>query len=326
MTSSREQPMQDVTGGEAVRMEAADWILRQRLESWSEQDQGALDLWLAQSTANLLAYLRLQAAWKQTDRLAALRGAASSEPEHANRRWTFTRMAAAFGVAAIAATIGAGYFLRAPDRIVSTGIGEHRRIAMADGSLVELNTNTTLRFAANGSKRIAYLDNGEVYFQIRHNAADPFVVIAGGRRITDLGTAFVVRQEPQQLHVSLVEGRARFDTPKDAAFKAIELKPGDEIVATAQNVSRISKPVSALMGSLSWRRGVLVFYGTTLADAAREFGRYSATKLVIPDPRIAQMKINGTFQADNVQAFGDAAQVVLGLRLETRNHEIVISR
>jgi len=45
--------MQELAGGEAIRVQAADWILKQRLEgSWSEQDQRELDSWLAQSTAN----------------------------------------------------------------------------------------------------------------------------------------------------------------------------------------------------------------------------------------------------------------------------------
>lgn len=320
--------MQELVGGEAIRVQAADWILKQRLESsWSEQDQGELDSWLEQSTVNLLAYLRLRAAWEQTDRLAALRGSIASQPEHSNPRWSFlTRIVAVLGLVAIAGVIGANYLQRPVERIFATGIGEHQRFTMADGSLVELNTDTTVRVTASGPTRTAYLDKGEAYFQIKHDAARPFVVIAGRHRVTDIGTAFVVRREPQQLNVSLVEGRARFDAPRDSTFKAIELKPGDEIVATAEGVSRTSNPVSALTEKLSWRRGVLIFYGTTLADAAREFSRYSQTKLVIVDPKVAQLKINGTFQADDVRAFGDATQVVLGLRLETRNNEIVISR
>jgi transmembrane sensor len=328
MSDSKEQPMQDLAGSEAIHAQAADWILKQRFEgSWNEQDQRELDSWLEQSTANLLAYLRLRAAWKQTDRLAALRGSIAPQPEHANSRWSFlTRIVAVLGLVAVAGVIGVNYFQRPVERIISTGIGEHQRLTMADGSLVELNTDTTIRVAANGPTRTVYLDKGEAYFQIKHEAAKPFVVIAGRHRVTDIGTAFVVRREPQQLNVSLVEGRARFDAPKDTTFKAIELKPGDEVVATAEGVSRTNKPVSALTEKLSWRHGVLIFYGTTLADAAREFSRYSETKLVIVDPKVAQLKINGTFQADNVQAFGDATQVVLGLRLETRNNEIVISR
>jgi transmembrane sensor len=317
--------MHHAPSGEEIRECAADWILKERMQEWCEQDQRELDSWLAQSTAHLLAYLRLRAAWKQTDRLAALRGS-MEPPKRASSRSLLIRVAGALSIAVVVGAAGANYFLRTPQRIVSTGLGEHRRIALADGSVVELNTDTSIHFAENGPARIVYLDRGEAYFQIKHNAANPFAVIAGQHRVIDIGTAFVVRHEAQETHVALVEGRARFDTPKDSAFKAIELKPGDEVVATASGIARVQRPVTALVDDLGWRRGVLIFYATTLADAARAFNRYNETKLVVIDPAVARLKINGTFQATNVQAFGDATQAVLGLKLATRGHEIVISR
>ena len=134
MSDPREQPMQDAAGGEAIRAQAADWILRQRLEeTWSEQDQGELDTWLAQSTAHLLAYLRLRAAWKQTDRLAALRGSSQSSPQYLSSRWrSLIRGAAILGFAAVLGAIGLTYLERPAERIVSTGIGQHQRITLAE--------------------------------------------------------------------------------------------------------------------------------------------------------------------------------------------------
>jgi len=152
------------------------------------------------------------------------------------------------------------------------------------------------------------------------------VVLAGDHRITDVGTVFVVRRASQRLEVALVEGRARFDTPDDPAAEAIDLSAGDKVVATARGVARSIKPVAALTNELGWRRGVLVFDGTTLAEAATEFNRYSTTKLVVPNPEVARLTINGTFQINDMKAFIDATQVVLGLKLETRNNEILISR
>jgi transmembrane sensor len=309
---------------EGVRVEAADWILKQRFqENWTEQDQRELDAWLAQSTANLLNYLRLEAAWKQTDRLAALRGSMRAEP--ASARWPFlTQIAAAFVLVAVAGAIGMHYFQRPQQKIFSTPVGGRERVVLADGSFIELNTDTVLRLTADGSSRIVYLDRGEAYFKIHHNAARPFAVIAGDHRVTDLGTAFSVRREPREVAVALVEGRARFDAQKNPA--TLELTPGDEVIATRAGISRTEKPLAELIKALSWRRGVLVFYGATLADAAAEFNRYSITKLVIADPEVAQLKINGTFQTNNVQAFADATRVVLKLKLESRNAEILISK
>lgn len=328
MSDPKQKVEPEASTTEAIRIEAADWILKQRMATnWTEQDQQALAAWQAQSTAHLLAYLRLEAAWKQTDRLAALRGPMRSPPTQARFSWHLIgRISTVLAFVAVAGVVGLNYLPGSHERIFSTGVGGHQRVTLADGSLVELNTNTTLRLAADGSARTAYLDKGEAYFRITHDAAHPFVVIAGSHRIIDVGTAFVVRREPKQLSVALLEGGARFDTPADRSSQAIELKPGDEVVATAGKVIRRSEPLSSLTSELGWRRGNLIFNGATLAEAAAQFNRYNTTKLIIADPDTARLKINGTFAATNARAFIDATQIVLGLKLQNRNSDIVISK
>lgn len=316
------------SSSEAIRIEAADWILKQRTAgSWSDEDQHELTTWQARSTAHLLAYLRLEAAWKQTDRLAALRNPMrSASSQSGPHRIRLMRIAAISAVAVLLAAGVANYMSTGRGRVFATGVGGHQRVTLADGSLVELNTDTTLRLAADGSARTVYLEKGEAYFRITHNEAHPFVVIAGSRRIIDVGTAFVVRREPKQVSVALMEGKARFDTPAEHSSQAIELKPGDEVIATANGVVQRTKPLSELTGELGWRHGNLVFNGTTLSDAAAEFNRYNSVRLVVANPKVGRLKISGTFAAANARAFIDAAQIVLNLKTEDRSGEIIISK
>jgi transmembrane sensor len=77
---------------------------------------------------------------------------------------------------------------------------------------------------------------------------------------------------------------------------------------------------------LAWRRGLLVFDRTALADAAEEFNRYNREKIVIDDPAIARTPIGGTFRADNISSFVSVAQDVLGLHAATKGGVTVISR
>jgi len=61
---------------DSIRIEeiAAVWLARRDRDGWSTADQAALNGWLDESTANRVAYIRLQAAWRQTHRLKALAG------------------------------------------------------------------------------------------------------------------------------------------------------------------------------------------------------------------------------------------------------------
>jgi transmembrane sensor len=51
--------------------QAARWLLQMEAPEWSEADQQALAAWLASSTANAVAFVRLEAAWQEMRRLKA---------------------------------------------------------------------------------------------------------------------------------------------------------------------------------------------------------------------------------------------------------------
>jgi transmembrane sensor len=55
-----------------IELIASTWLARRDGEAWSAHDQVQLDAWLQESTAHRVAYLRLDAAWRQSDRLKAL--------------------------------------------------------------------------------------------------------------------------------------------------------------------------------------------------------------------------------------------------------------
>ena len=78
---------------------------------------------------------------------------------------------------AILAIIGvtAGKFLvpHAQVRTFTTPVGGHEVVSFADGTKIELNTNTVLRASMTTDQRTVWLDKGEAYFQVKHDAAHP---------------------------------------------------------------------------------------------------------------------------------------------------------
>lgn len=308
-----------------VKSRAADWLERRVCENWGETDQAELEAWLSQSPAHRVAYLRLESVWSRTYRLAPLRGA-THEGERRRILPRFTRIAAS-GLAVALVAVGAALFLSAPkEQTYATGIGGHRIVMLADGSRIELNTNTVLRARIGDRSRAIWLDRGEAFFQVHHDAARPFTVLAGNRRVTDLGTQFLIRRDTARLEVAVMEGRVRFENGDNAQAHAALLTPGDVAVSDANSVSITRKPVQKLANEIGWRHGVLVFEHATLASAAAEFNRYNRQKLVVLDPSVARMTIDGTFQTDKVDAFTDLAKEVLGLRVENRGDQAVIAR
>jgi len=310
----------------SVNETASAWLERFHAGNWTEQNQAELDAWLAESSAHRAAYWRLEDAWSNASRLSALRQPVRRPVAQRRILPILARTAAVIAVVGAAGIFTAQYSGSLESQIYATGLGGRETLALSDGSRIELNTNTVLRVATNARSRTVWLDKGEAYFEIKHDAAHPFVVFTAGHRITDLGTKFLVRQNKDRVEVALIEGKARVDSGDAAKAQSAILMPGEVAVATTDKLSITHRPTAKLATELSWRQGQLIFAETTLSDAVTEFNRYNTTKLVVNDPIIARMKINGTFPTDGAEMFARVAQHILQLHAAKHGDEIVISR
>lgn len=308
---------------------AARWLLRQEGDHWSAVDQRDLEAWLDADPANKVAYWRLEHGWQKVGRLASLK---SPQPPArvAPRRPSAWRPAAL--AASLAAVLAAGALTwpgadLVGHRTFQTEIGARETVPLADGSKVELNTQTHLRATVTKRTREVWLDRGEAYFEVAHDASRPFVVHAGAKTITVLGTKFLVRRSGDQVEVAVVEGRVRV---ADAASPALAPPPvlirGDTAIAVGPSMIVAANSVERVANELSWRQGVLTFDQSTLSDAAGEFNRYNRKKLVIADGPIAQTRIGGSFEAGNVEAFARLLQQAYGLKIEENGETVKISQ
>jgi transmembrane sensor len=311
----------------AIKDRAADWLERADRADWNERDAVELESWLSQTPANRLAYWRVKSAWERAQRLHALDLEKFQEPETRGRFWpAFVKIAAAVSAIAFLGFAAKSLLPQTREQTFSTGIGGHKIVSFADGTQVELNTDTVVRTKLSARERTIILEKGEAYFQVTHNASRPFAVIAGDRRITDLGTKFLVRHDPSRFEVALTEGRARFDASDGVNDPSVLLVPGDVVLEKNGALSLLKKNAGELADELGWRRGVLVFSHATLADAAAEFNRYNDGRIVIADPATASITIGGTFATNNVGGFVQLARNLLGLHVEMRGKDILISR
>lgn len=307
-----------------IETQAAQWLLRQEEPDWTEADQRELDHWLEQSAAHQAALWRLEHGWRRADRLAA-RGAAP-----VLRAKPISRRLAAIA-ASLVAVVGAGVLWRAyeaPRQTYATEIGGHEVIPLPDGTRVELNTSTRLRSEITDERRTVWLDKGEAYFDVAHDAAHPFTIYAGDRKVTVLGTRFSVRRTGDQVQVTVVEGKVRVDALKASAATETPttvLTPG-QIAITRDAATLVTpKTVDAAAAELSWRHGMLVFDQYTVARAAEEFNRYNRRKIIVTGPKAGQIRIGGAFEVENIDGFVELLEQGYGLEIEKTDDAVKIT-
>ena len=322
------QTADSVPSSAQVTDQAANWIQRRDFWHWGEAEQASLDAWLAESLAHRIAYFRLDAAWSRTTRLAALRSRPRTRgvTRGETARPTIIKTAAAIFIVGLVALGGLSYFSRSPEPTYRTAMGERKIIALSDGSRIELNTNTELSVRSGKNQRVVTLVHGEAYFQVKHDAEHRFEVIAGGHRVTDLGTKFLVRSDPGLLKVELLEGSAQFDAPDGRMESPILLVPGERLVVANNLIRTTIKTTESLTNELGWRRGMLIFENASLSAVVDEFNRYNREKIVVANDGAASVRITASFRTNGTEDFKQLAQAMLGLRVQHLNGETVISR
>lgn len=307
----------------AIEARAAQWLLQQEEPDWTEAHQQELDAWLSASAAHQAAFWRLEHGWRRADRLAA-RGAVQEAP----RRMPLNRRLAAIAASLVAIVGGAAVWATyEPAReTYTTRIGGHEVVPLPDGTRVELNTDTKLRSEITAERRTVWLDKGEAYFDVAHDAAHPFTIHAGKRKVTVLGTRFSVRRTGDQVQVTVVEGKVRVDAaPSQKPAPPVVLTPGQIAIAKDAAVLVTPKSVEAAASELSWRQGMLVFDHYTVARAAEEFNRYNRRKIIVTSEAAGAIPIGGTFEVENIDGFVELLEQGYGLKIEKTGETVKIT-
>jgi transmembrane sensor len=339
---------------------ASDWLIRRESEQWTATDQARFEQWLDASTLNRVAFLRLELAWEEAARLKALGAGVPGDHPPPPGCWNVTpffdsnrtasrgpgtvtgeagqrtrRLALAASVLlAVVAGLGTYPFWSSETERYRTPIGGLSSVPMSDGSKVTLNTASEIRVAVNENERRIDLRQGEAFFEVAKDPNRPFVVEAGKKRIVAVGTKFSVRRDGESVEVVVTEGKVRVEdasrplrspAPPPAADNPVFLTPGAIAYADEAGVLVHRKSLVEAETHLSWRSGVLMFREQNLADAVAEFNRYNVRKIVIADPAVAALKVEGNFRATNVDAFVRLLESGFPVRAATEADRIVLS-
>jgi transmembrane sensor len=329
-----------MTRAEQAGQMAADWLIAHEDGPLSPNEQARFDAWFAESEGNKAAFWRLEASWREADRIRALGRSdpvqcdAGAVPE---RRRTWLPLALAASVALIAGLwawapqlpdFGSSFIKEEPvyRQAFATSLGKKKLIGLQDGSRIQLNTLSVVRAQISRKRREVWLDRGEVFFEVAHRQGRPFIVHAGDRKITVLGTKFSVRRDGEKVIVSVLEGRVRVDELKDNRLLRSSVIVGGNI-AMAQGAATLvtERSEEKVQDTLSWRTGMLTFDQTPLPAIAAEFNRYNARKIVIDGQSLEGVRISGTFPSEKPDAFARLLRDAYGFGLNETTSEIRVT-
>ena len=301
------------TTNQALRDQALAWLLRLRDAPVDAGLQQAFAAWLAADPAHQQAYRQAQAHWDwmepfKTQAFRARDQALLYRPPSRQPVW---RSLAWFATAAVL-LLGLGLALFSPQGwyglryTYATGKGQLLTVALEDGSCIELNTDSEVQVHFNHHRRQLELVRGEAFFTAAHNPARPFRVHAGHISIEDIGTAFDVYKQANQVSVAVQEGEVVIETQVDRR----QLSAGQQL-AYSDNGGFIDAGQTDIASATAWRQGLLVFRGRRLDEVMAEIGRYHDVQIHLPDPKLAELRVNGSFRTDQLDNMLNAVATLL---------------
>jgi transmembrane sensor len=207
-----------------------------------------------------------------------------------------------------------------PSDSVSTqyrsAMGERRTVDLPDGSVVHLNTNSTISVTYTDDQRHVDLERGEVWFQVSPNKQRPFHVDAGEARITAVGTAFNIYLDNNSTDVTVTEGVVEVSDigQTDRRLRAAELLLENQRLITGIDGWELSSS-DDVSKQMAWQRGELVAEEMPLPAVIEQLERYKQTRIIIADPNVAALTVSGVLQLDQPEASLSAIAVSLDLQI-----------
>jgi len=225
------------------------------------------------------------------------------------RRFGFLRVAAIF-VAMVA--LGSMAYLLTRNSVVDPGQmtaanvemksvttvsnpAEVTTILLPDGSVVKMNASSTLEYPAQFAAGIRKVKlTGEAYFEVIHDAANPFVVELDNLVVEDLGTSFNISAYPgkKQVEVNVSSGSVRLRNNK--ADQEALLAAGWNGTYTTQS-GKIASANKLTPNYLSWITREVSFRHTPLSAVFEELENIYHVRIKYVDRRIADIPYTANF-------------------------------
>ena len=286
--------------------EAADWLTRLQRPEVAETDWLAFDAWLAEPGAKE-AYDAIQAIDEEFfQQGAAVRGDLAEPKRAAAKRafqidWRWLGGLGAAGAAAAVALVVApwGEMLPASDTLYTTAKGEHRAIQLADGSHVDLNTDSHLSVRLDKDARRVTVHEGQALFDVAHDAARPFLITAGDETVRVVGTKFDVRRRDGLLTVTVLRGLVEVST--DDEDTPVRLRPG-QMLEHVEGASGVTVRGVAAEDQVGWRSGRLIYRDAPLTRIVGDMNHYFERPVRVEGEKAGNLRFSGVLIVDGQDA------------------------
>jgi transmembrane sensor len=339
-----------------IKEEAADWLIKMDGDRpLNRQQRQELKQWIARSPVHSHELAKLNRFWSNnnlTELMVPLGRQHSTQPiswwallckgAAGRQRGMAATLVVCVALAGLWSLAFSGDPLERSNGIYLTAVGQNKSVTLADGSVVQLNTNSQIKVEYTDKFRNIRLLQGEAHFDVTKNLALPFRVYAGDGRFEAVGTAFNVHLKNRDIDLMVTEGRVAVASLNSAqnsetnsvedsyaksrlsslgiidAGQRLQVKAKGQTVLSQQSAPETIEALSEedIARQQAWRRGMLVFSGESLEQVVAEISRYTTITIDIIDPDVRKIQIGGRIRVGDIDEMLASLQANFGLNVK----------
>jgi transmembrane sensor len=291
----------------AILAEAVDWYVRLNDSQADAATERAWLIWLHADPRHAEAWQRVQQLQQRLAVASPQLAAAALQGARQGRRNALKVLGLLLGVGVVG---WQGYRASPLSADYATRVGERRRVTLADGSRLELNTDTRVDIRFDAVQRLIQLQQGEILVQTAQDSR-PLRVRSAEGSIRALGTRFAVRQLEDSTRVTVEEHAVQIQ-PRLATTAIAQVEAGQSVEFRADQVGTVhSTPANAS----AWTQGMLVAVDWRLDQLLAELSRYRHGYLGCT-PEVAGMRLSGAFNVTDDEAILASLQDALPVKAQ----------
>ena len=209
---------------------------------------------------------------------------------------------------------------------VSVPVKQKVALALADGSLIKLNANTSLQFnqAFNTGKQREVNLEGEAYFSVAKNPVRPFYVKTDNFTTKVLGTQFNINsyQQDNKKSVALYEGSIAVEN-RVTKQKQI-LKPGEALSFDVKNKKLAKKEVAQKEVELSWLKNEIYFEQDSVEEIIKKVEKYYGLKVYVDNRAFLAKQFTGKFREEKPDDIFKTISIALGCQYRINGNKVYL--
>jgi len=208
---------------------------------------------------------------------------------------------------------------------LTTTRGEQTEVLLPDGTLVFLNSQSSLNFPTNfkGAKERKVTLTGEGYFEVTKNKLQPFIVASNQQLVKVLGTTFNINAYTDEPHTAttLLEGSVNITNTNNQ--RSATLSPGQQATLSTNQLEIKTVETDDVV---AWKNGYFMFNNETLSTILNRVSKWYDVDVIYKDDAMKNKTFFGSISRyKNISELLKIIQKTDVATFEIKGRQVIVS-